>query len=104
MHAYLDLIIRLMAYRKEMGEKDEGFLGIGLSSRKNLCVHPEVSFVLIWLGFPHDLRKVSKERNGIETDAACRSLTAPWIRNESTKSCSFYENLEDGIPKYLIDR
>lgn len=34
---------RLMAYRKQMGCEDAGFRGIGLSSRKNLCLHPEVS-------------------------------------------------------------
>lgn len=31
-----------MAYREEMGAKDEGFRGLGLTSRKNLCLHPEV--------------------------------------------------------------
>lgn len=37
---------RLMAYRKQMGCEDEGFRGIGLSSRKNLCLHPEVRLPL----------------------------------------------------------
>ncbi len=40
---------RLMEYRKECAETDEqrekenNFYGIGLTSRKNLCIHPEVS-------------------------------------------------------------
>jgi DNA excision repair protein ERCC-2 len=32
-----------MAYRKQMGCEDDGFRGIGLSSRKNLCLNPDVS-------------------------------------------------------------
>jgi len=32
-----------MVYREEMGAKDEGFRGLGLTSRRNLCLHPEVS-------------------------------------------------------------
>lgn len=34
---------RLMEYRMEMGAKDEDFRGLGLTSRRNLCLHPEVS-------------------------------------------------------------
>jgi DNA excision repair protein ERCC-2 len=34
---------RLMEYRAEMGAHDEEFRGLGLTSRKNLCLHPEVS-------------------------------------------------------------
>jgi DNA excision repair protein ERCC-2 len=33
---------RLMDYRKQQGVNDEGFLGLGLSSRRNTCVHPRV--------------------------------------------------------------
>jgi len=39
---------RLMAYRIKCAEtpeekaKEEGFMGLGLTSRKNLCIHPEV--------------------------------------------------------------
>ena len=29
-------------YEKETGEKQK-FLGLGLSARKNLCIHPEVN-------------------------------------------------------------
>lgn len=40
---------RLMDYRiqcaetDEQREKERGFYGLGLTSRKNLCIHPEVS-------------------------------------------------------------
>lgn len=39
---------RLMDYRITMAEteeqrqKEQGFYGLGLTSRKNLCIHPEV--------------------------------------------------------------
>lgn len=36
---------RLMEYRAEMGAHDEEFRGLGLTSRKNTCLHPEVSMV-----------------------------------------------------------
>lgn len=35
---------RLMEYREDMGAKDTGFRGLGLTSRKNLCLNPEVSY------------------------------------------------------------
>jgi DNA excision repair protein ERCC-2 len=42
----------------------EVFTGLGLSSRKNLCVHPAVSL----------------HRYGKEVDSECRKLTASFIR------------------------
>jgi DNA excision repair protein ERCC-2 len=36
---------RLMEYRMEMGAKDEDFRGLGLTSRRNLCLHPEVGLL-----------------------------------------------------------
>ncbi|KAJ3256386.1 DNA-dependent ATPase of the nucleotide excision repair factor 4 complex [Boothiomyces macroporosus] len=75
----LEELKRLISYRESMGKKEQ-FLGIGLTSRKNLCVHPEVS----------------KEKQGVVTDAKCRNLTAPWIRNQpDVELCSFFENLEN---------
>jgi hypothetical protein len=32
-----------------MGAKDEDFRGLGLTSRRNLCLHPEVSCSLIYM-------------------------------------------------------
>ncbi|KAI0562959.1 DNA helicase [Gracilaria domingensis] len=42
-------------------------LGIGLTTRRNLCLHPEVS------------AKETRE----ESDAACRALTASWVRSSA---------------------
>ncbi|KAJ3190371.1 hypothetical protein HDU85_000667 [Gaertneriomyces sp. JEL0708] len=84
---------RLYDYRqkelKKIG-KEEKFLAIGLTSRKNLCINESV---------------VSRGRSGEEVDSGCRSLTAPWVRekvvssaNGDTSSCAqlcpFYESLE----------
>jgi DNA excision repair protein ERCC-2 len=55
---------RLMDYRTQVLGKKEAFLGIGLSSRKNLCLHPTVS----------------QERRGERVDAGCQALTASWVR------------------------
>lgn len=52
--------------------KKEAFLGLGLSSRKNLCLHPTVS----------------KERRGDQVDAGCQSLTAPWVRAKKVGNAS----------------
>lgn len=58
-------------------------LAIGLSSRKNLCVNPSV---------------VAAE-NRDSVDAACRKLTASWVRamaaeNSRVPTCEFYESFE----------
>ncbi|KAG6890699.1 DNA-dependent ATPase of the nucleotide excision repair factor 4 complex [Termitomyces sp. Mi166 len=56
---------RLMAYRISQAETDEDrekekiYSGLGLTSRKNLCIHPEVS----------------KEKKGKVVDARCRDMT-----------------------------
>ena len=41
-----ELKVLLEYYEKETGEKP-AILGVGLSSRKNLCIHPEVGLVYI---------------------------------------------------------
>ncbi|GER24815.1 RAD3-like DNA-binding helicase protein [Striga asiatica] len=58
-------------------------LALGLSSRKNLCVNPRV---------------VSAE-NRDSVDAACRKLTASWVRalaveNPNIPTCEFFEDYE----------
>ncbi|KAJ1675183.1 TFIIH/NER complex ATP-dependent 5'-3' DNA helicase subunit [Spiromyces aspiralis] len=85
---------RLMDYRakhhRDHGEPpDVEFLGLGLSSRKNLCLHPEVS----------------KYREGRLVDAKCRDRTASWVRRRAEAEtiegraadielCEFYETLD----------
>ncbi|NXJ58716.1 ERCC2 helicase, partial [Spizaetus tyrannus] len=66
-------------YEKELGEKVP-FLGLALSSRKNLCIHPEVSSL----------------RFGKEVDSRCLSLTASYVRAQhqrdgSVPACRFFE-------------
>ncbi|KAI9466206.1 DNA repair helicase [Lactarius psammicola] len=82
---------RLMGYRisvaetNEQREKEEAFTGLGLTSRKNLCIHPEVS----------------KEKKGKVVDARCRDLTNAAVVNKaraepgSVEVCSFHENMND---------
>ncbi|CAF0855109.1 unnamed protein product [Rotaria sp. Silwood1] len=78
-------------YEKELNEKQK-FVGIAMSSRKNLCIHPDVSQL----------------RLGKEVDSACMNLTASYIREQakqdrSIKTCSYYEQYdkngrEESIP------
>lgn len=60
-----------------------GILALGLSSRKNLCVNPRV---------------VTAE-NRDSVDAACRKLTASWVRalaaeDPDIPTCEFFESYE----------
>ena len=72
---------RLMAYRSEMGCPDANFRGIGLSSRKNLCLHPDVS----------------REKKGKTVDARCRDMTSASACEKgradpgSVELCEFHE-------------
>ncbi|KAJ7097936.1 hypothetical protein B0H15DRAFT_920639 [Mycena belliarum] len=80
---------RLMEYRVECAEsegakeKERSFMGLGLTSRKNLCIHPEVA----------------KEKKGKVVDARCRDLTnaAACERGRanpgSVDLCDWHENL-----------
>ncbi|XP_062502096.1 general transcription and DNA repair factor IIH helicase subunit XPD-like isoform X2 [Corticium candelabrum] len=67
---------------KEAGEPTK-LLAIGVSSRKNLCIHPEVS----------------GHRNGQVVDSKCHRLTASFVREQHTENsevevCSYYETFE----------
>ena len=90
---------KLLAYYEKVGEEIK-FVGLCLSSRKNLCLHPEVV----------------KEREGKAVDAKCHSLTASYIRDknlqnrDSTQLCEFYEKFDssgrdDALPtgSYNLD-
>jgi DNA excision repair protein ERCC-2 len=84
----LEELKRLMTYRMEQAEteeqreKERSFMGLGLTSRKNLCIHPDVHFFLfvylikaLTISFFFLVRKVSKEKKGRVVDARCRDLT-----------------------------
>jgi hypothetical protein len=60
----------------ERREKEQAFTGLGLTSRKNLCLHPSVRMVY----YMQDVHlillvQVSKEKKGRAVDARCRDLT-----------------------------
>jgi DNA excision repair protein ERCC-2 len=70
----------LMKYRAEELGYEEEFRGLGLTSRKNLCLHPSVK----------------REKRGAIVDARCRSLTAGFVkekkeRGESVDVCVYHD-------------
>lgn len=70
-------------YEKETGEPCN-ILGLALSSRKNLCIHPTVS----------------KERIGKTVDSKCHQLTASYVRSRhqhdsTVPVCTFFENFDE---------
>lgn len=88
-------LYNLMDFRaKELGYVEE-FRGLGLTSRKNLCLHPTIS----------------KERKGAVVDEKCRRITNGQLKHkiengqvdeseqladpESNALCKFHENLYD---------
>jgi DNA excision repair protein ERCC-2 len=71
----------LMAYRKDQGIEEE-FFGIGLTSRKNLCLNPVVS----------------KEKKGKAVDSKCRNLTASWVRARAGKTNTEQQQAEGDDP------
>ena len=83
----------LMEYRaKELGHREQ-FRGLGLTSRKNLCLHPVIS----------------KERKGTVVDEKCRRLTNGVNKrkleadpNADVELCEYHENLYDlEVQNYL---
>ncbi len=68
------------------------FVGLALSSRKNLCIHPEIS----------------REKDGKIVDGRCHSLVAPHVRErhaqgqENVQICDFFEAFDaTGRDSYL---
>jgi DNA excision repair protein ERCC-2 len=82
----------LMKFRaKELGY-EEDFRGLGLTSRKNLCLHPTVK----------------REKKGATVDEKCRSMTNGIARSKieagdsSVQLCEYHENLYELEPHNLI--
>eukprot|EP00035_Acanthoeca_spectabilis_P010032 m.177130 g.177130 ORF g.177130 m.177130 type:complete len:824 (-) comp14906_c0_seq12:885-3356(-) len=67
--------------RSHLGEHTPPFLGLALTSRKNLCIHPDIR----------------AERNGKVVDAKCRGKTASFVRskNEGKSECDYWNGFED---------
>lgn len=59
----------LMQYRSDQLGVVEDFRGLGLTSRKNLCLHPSVK----------------REKSGAVVDARCRSLTAGFVKEKKSE-------------------
>src|SRR3954453_7047313 len=59
----------LMKYRADQLGREEDFRGLGLTSRKNLCLHPSVK----------------REKSGSVVDARCRSLTAGFVKEKKKR-------------------
>ncbi|KAJ4347303.1 TFIIH/NER complex ATP-dependent 5'-3' DNA helicase subunit [Didymosphaeria variabile] len=81
----------LMHYRTQELGYEEDFRGLGLTSRKNLCLHPSVK----------------REKSGSVVDARCRSLTAGFVkekkeRGEDVELCVYHDNLDLLEPHNLI--
>jgi len=81
----------LMEYRSDQLGEVEDFRGLGLTSRKNLCLHPSVKH----------------EKSGSVVDARCRSLTAGFVKERKEKGddvelCVYHENLDLLEPHNLI--
>ena len=88
----------MVAYEKELGYVPE-MLGLALSARKNLCIHPEVRWAsgsvepILWT---LSALQVSREETGKELDNKCHKLTASFQRQRHRKDnrvpvCSFFE-------------
>lgn len=70
----------LMKYRADQLGGEEDFRALGLTSRKNLCLHPSVK----------------REKSGSVVDARCRSLTAGFVkekkeRGEDVDLCIYHD-------------
>ncbi|KAK9424495.1 hypothetical protein AB5N19_01311 [Seiridium cardinale] len=81
----------LMKFRAEELGHVEDFRGLGLTSRKNLCLHPSVK----------------REKSGAIVDARCRSLTAGFVKEKKEKGenvdvCVYHDNLDLLEPHNLI--
>jgi DNA excision repair protein ERCC-2 len=87
----------LQAYREKHVGKAAEMMALGLSSRKNMCVHP----------------RVAEEGTRESVDARCRRLTASWVREKHLEQvareeapeaelCSFFEDYEKEGPDAVL--
>ena len=77
----------LMKFRAERLGHEEDFRGLGLTSRKNLCLHPSVK----------------REKSGSVVDARCRSLTAGFVKEKKEKgeevdTCVYHDVGKPSLP------
>ena len=73
------------AREKDFCDDDErhlnsSILALCLSSRKNMCIHPDIS----------------QEEDRSKVDSMCRELVSPWAREkEGNKGCSYFEQFQE---------
>ena len=98
---------KVIAYRrKEVNDQGCKVVGLCLSARRNMCIHPVAM----------------AEADGESVDSACRSMTAPWVRQSRKErnggggasnmdiengalsgGCSFYEEYDRLGTEYVLD-
>ncbi|KAK3997062.1 hypothetical protein QBC44DRAFT_106805 [Cladorrhinum sp. PSN332] len=81
----------LIKFRADRLGGEEDFRALGLTSRKNLCLHPSVR----------------REKSGTVVDARCRSLTAGFVKEKREKgeevdTCIYHDNLDLLEPHNLV--
>jgi DNA excision repair protein ERCC-2 len=98
MQKVLEELKNLIKYIEKKTQKKCDLLGIGMSSRKNLCINKDVIS--------------SNDTKGIVIDSLCRNLTTYWVREKAKefknpeeagiKLCKYYEQVEiEGIDTSL---
>ena len=84
MEKALEELRELIKYRESViGTAGGKILALGLSSRRNMCVHDEIS----------------QESDRVTVDARCRSITASWVRQRKEQDpsidvCNFFEGFD----------
>ena len=84
MEKALEELRELIKYRESViGPAGSKILALGLSSRRNMCIH----------------ETIAQESDRVTVDAKCRSITASWVRQRkeqdpSIEVCSFYEGFD----------
>mmetsp|Transcript_5423 Transcript_5423/g.11986 ORF Transcript_5423/g.11986 Transcript_5423/m.11986 type:complete len:760 (+) Transcript_5423:301-2580(+) len=92
MEKVLSELKELIHYRERyLGEGAAPILALGLSSRKNLCIHP----------------RVAEEGSRESVDAQCRKMTASWVRERAVSDanvelCDFFEGHERAGSEALL--
>ncbi|KAL7648131.1 UNVERIFIED_CONTAM: hypothetical protein RMT77_000032 [Armadillidium vulgare] len=74
---------KLLKYIKNETGETPNILGLAMASRRNLCIHPEVS----------------KARDGKVVDSGCHSLTASYVRSRAQRDdtipqCDYFEKFD----------
>ncbi len=93
MEKALEELAKLIEYRKQhLGPDGAKILALGLSSRRNMCVHPDIM----------------QESDRVTVDARCRSITASWVRqrkeqNDSIQVCEFFEGFDSHGAQSLLE-